>query len=74
MFICYWTNIAAPKGTGSAKLGGNYAPTFGPMLKKMAEGYTLTMHLDAKNRTHVDEFSTSNFVALTPPGKFYGIY
>ncbi|KAI7854702.1 branched-chain amino acid aminotransferase [Circinella umbellata] len=58
---------AAPKGTGSAKLGGNYAPTFGPMLKKMAEGYTLTMHLDSKNRTHVDEFSTSNFVALTPP-------
>ncbi|KAI8141883.1 branched-chain amino acid aminotransferase [Fennellomyces sp. T-0311] len=58
---------AAPKGTGSAKLGGNYAPTFGPMHKAMAEGYTITLHLDSKTREYVDEFSTSNFVALTAP-------
>lgn len=60
---------AAPLGTGSAKLGGNYAPTFGPMKKAMELGYPITLHLDSKTHTYVDEFSTSNFVALTAPGK-----
>jgi branched-chain amino acid aminotransferase len=27
-------------------------------------GYPITLHLDSKSRTHIDEFSTSNFVAL----------
>ena len=27
-------------------------------------GYPITLHLDSKTRTHIDEFSTSNFVAL----------
>ncbi|GAA5813185.1 hypothetical protein MFLAVUS_006659 [Mucor flavus] len=57
---------SAPFGTGAAKLGGNYAPTFGPIMKAKKMGYPLTLHLDAKTRTFIDEFSTSNFVALTP--------
>lgn len=62
-------HIGAPFGTGAAKLGGNYAPTFGPIMKAKKMGYPLTLHLDAKTRTFIDEFSTSNFVALTPAGK-----
>ncbi|CEG76924.1 Putative Branched-chain amino acid aminotransferase [Rhizopus microsporus] len=58
---------SAPKGTGSAKLGGNYAPTFGPVFKAKKDGYALTLHLDAKTHTYIDEFSTSNFIALTYP-------
>jgi branched-chain amino acid aminotransferase len=27
-------------------------------------GYPITLHLDSKTRTHIDVFSTSNFVAL----------
>ncbi|CAO3703281.1 unnamed protein product [Rhizopus stolonifer] len=65
---------SAPNGTGSAKLGGNYAPTFGPLFKAKKQGYQLTLHLDSKTHTMIDEFSTSNFVALTHPGKYIYIY
>ncbi|KAF7732731.1 hypothetical protein EC973_000002 [Apophysomyces ossiformis] len=57
----------APMGTGSTKLGGNYAPTLGPMKRAKENGYAITLHLDSKTRTCIDEFSTSNFVALTQP-------
>ncbi|KAI8979905.1 branched-chain amino acid aminotransferase [Pilobolus umbonatus] len=57
---------SAPKGTGSTKMGGNYAHTFGPMLKAKKAGFDLTLHLDAKTHTLIDEFSTSNFIGLTP--------
>ncbi|KAL0075915.1 branched-chain amino acid aminotransferase [Phycomyces blakesleeanus] len=57
----------APFGTGATKLGGNYAPTFKPMKVAKDNGYPITLHLDSKTRTMIDEFSTSNFVALTHP-------
>ncbi|CDS09795.1 hypothetical protein LRAMOSA02472 [Lichtheimia ramosa] len=57
----------APLGMGSYKLGGNYAPTFGPMKKAAEKGFAITLHLDAKTHTYIDEFSTSNFAALTAP-------
>lgn len=59
---------AAPYGTGSAKLGGNYAPVFKHALKAKKDGYAITLHLDSKTRTHVDEFSTSNFLAIKGTG------
>lgn len=55
---------AAPLGTGSGKLGGNYAPVFKYSSEAKAAGYPITLHLDSKTRTYIDEFSTSNFVAL----------
>jgi len=55
---------AAPLGTGSAKLGGNYAPVFKYSMQAKHAGYPITLHLDSKTRTYIDEFSTSNFVAL----------
>ncbi|KAI8388811.1 branched-chain amino acid aminotransferase [Radiomyces spectabilis] len=57
----------APNGTGATKVGGNYAPTFGPMKEAKKRGYPITLHLDSKTHTYIDEFSTSNFVALTAP-------
>ncbi|ORY82510.1 putative branched-chain amino acid aminotransferase [Protomyces lactucae-debilis] len=59
---------AAPAGTGSAKLGGNYAPVFQHAAKAKAAGFAITLHLDSKTRTHIDEFSTSNFLALRGKG------
>jgi branched-chain amino acid aminotransferase len=56
--------VAAPLGTGSGKLGGNYAPVFKYSAEAKHAGYPITLHLDSKTRTHIDEFSTSNFVAL----------
>ncbi|KAF9143856.1 hypothetical protein BG015_000285 [Linnemannia schmuckeri] len=58
---------AAPLGTGAAKLGGNYAPVLRHSSDAKARGYPITLHLDSKTHTNVDEFSTSNFVALTYP-------
>ncbi|KAF9362941.1 hypothetical protein BGX34_005219 [Mortierella sp. NVP85] len=58
---------AAPLGTGAAKLGGNYAPVLKHSSAAKEKGFAITLHLDSKTHTNVDEFSTSNFVALTYP-------
>ncbi|KAI9859650.1 MAG: hypothetical protein M1813_006581 [Trichoglossum hirsutum] len=55
---------AAPEGTGSAKVGGNYAPVLRWSEKAKKEGYGITLHLDSKTRSLVDEFSTSGFIGI----------
>ncbi|KAL9528763.1 Aminotransferase [Sphaerulina musiva] len=55
---------AAPEGTGSAKIGGNYAPVLRHSGKAKKEGYGITLHLDSRTRTEVDEFSTSGFIGV----------
>ncbi|KAI9303128.1 branched-chain amino acid aminotransferase [Cunninghamella echinulata] len=62
----------APRGTGATKVGGNYAPTFKPMHDAKELGFPITLHLDSKTNTYIDEFSTSNFVALTHPDPVTG--
>lgn len=62
---------AAPEGTGSAKLGGNYAPVLRWSEKARAEGYGITLHLDSKTRTEIDEFSTSGFIGVKQDGDKY---
>lgn len=62
---------AAPHGTGSAKIGGNYAPVLQHSEAARKAGYGITLHLDSQTRTLIDEFSTSGFLGLlettTPP-------
>lgn len=55
---------AAPEGTGSAKVGGNYAPVLRHSGKAKKEGFGITLHLDSKTRSEVDEFSTSGFIGI----------
>lgn len=55
---------AAPEGTGTAKLGGNYAPVMRWSDKARKDGYDITLHLDSATRTEIDEFSTSGFVGI----------
>jgi branched-chain amino acid aminotransferase len=55
---------AAPNGTGSAKVGGNYAPVLRFSDKARSEGFGITLHLDSATRTEVDEFSTSGFIGV----------
>ena len=59
---------AAPKGTGAAKIGGNYAPVLPWSRKAKSEGYGITLHLDSKSGTEVDEFSTSGFIGVKKEG------
>ncbi|OJJ94688.1 hypothetical protein ASPACDRAFT_37467, partial [Aspergillus aculeatus ATCC 16872] len=55
---------AAPKGTGHAKIGGNYAPVMKWSGQALKEGYPITLHLDSKTGTQIDEFSTSGFLGV----------
>jgi branched-chain amino acid aminotransferase len=59
---------AAPDGTGSAKVGGNYAPVLRWSEKARQEGYGITLHLDSKTRSEIDEFSTSGFIGVKKDG------
>ena len=53
---------SAPRGTGAAKVGGNYAPVLPWSQKAYSEGYGITLHLDSKTNTEIEEFSTSAFL------------
>lgn len=59
---------SAPDGTGSAKVGGNYAPVLRHSEKARQEGYGITLHLDSKTRSEIDEFSTSGFIGVKKDG------
>ncbi|KAJ6789498.1 hypothetical protein PWT90_10711 [Aphanocladium album] len=54
----------APKGTGHAKIGGNYAPVLRWSDKARTEGYGITLHLDSARHEEIDEFSTSGFIGV----------
>jgi len=58
----------APHGTGSAKVGGNYAPVLRWSEAAHADGFGITLHLDSKTRTEIDEFSTSGFIGVLRRG------
>lgn len=55
---------AATRGTGHAKIGGNYAPVIRWSDDAKARGYALTLHLDSKTQSEIEEFSTSGFVGV----------
>jgi branched-chain amino acid aminotransferase len=59
---------AAPRGTGGAKVGGNYAPVIRHTDKARAQGFHVTLHLDAQTRTCIEEFSTSGFIGIKKVG------
>lgn len=55
---------AAPKGSGSYKIGGNYAATFKPYKIAHDQGYTELLYLNSCTREFVDEFGSSNFFGI----------
>jgi branched-chain amino acid aminotransferase len=55
---------AAPRGVGAAKVAGNYAADLLPNMAAKKAGFPIALYLDAKTNTHVEEFSTSNFLAI----------
>jgi branched-chain amino acid aminotransferase len=56
---------AAPLGVGNVKAAGNYAPDVLPSKRAKQQGYSVCLYLDAKTRSFVEEFSTSNFIGVT---------
>jgi branched-chain amino acid aminotransferase len=59
---------AAPRGTGHAKVGGNYAPVLRWSDQAKAEGFGITLHLDSARHEEVDEFSTCGFIGVYSHG------
>ena len=59
---------AAPEGTGSAKVGGNYGPVLRHSDNARSQGFGITLHLDSKTRSEIDEFSTSGFLGVRKDG------
>lgn len=61
---------AAPLGCGDCKAAGNYAADLESMHKAKNMGFAISLYLDARERRYIEEFNTSNFVAITKDGKF----
>jgi branched-chain amino acid aminotransferase len=61
---------AAPKGTGRAKMAGNYAASLKPGMVAKKMGYPIVLFSDPKENKYVDEFGTSNFIGITADGYY----
>ena len=55
---------AAPNGSGSFKVGGNYACSLYSLNIAHEQGYKAVLYLDPATKTHIDEFNSSNFFAI----------
>ena len=55
---------SAPNGLGSYKVAGNYSHNMLPLKKAKLMGYPINLFLDPKENRYIDEFGTSNFIAL----------
>lgn len=64
MLICRDVDRAAPKGTGSFKVGGNYAASLRALVKAKEEGYASTIFLDAREKKYIDECGPANFFGI----------
>ena len=55
---------AAPNGSGSFKVGGNYACSLYSLNIAHELGYKAVLYLDPATKTYIDEFNSSNFFAI----------
>lgn len=55
---------AAPLGTGTYKVGGNYAASLKAGKEGKAMGYSAVLYLDAKEKKYVDECGPANFFGI----------
>jgi branched-chain amino acid aminotransferase len=55
---------AAPLGTGSYKVGGNYAASMVPAHRAHADGFASVLFLDALEKNYIDEAGPANFFGI----------
>ena len=55
---------AAPLGTGTIKVGGNYAASLVPGEMAHSKGYSAVLYLDAKEKKYIDECGPANFFGI----------
>ncbi len=55
---------AAPHGTGTIKVGGNYAASLAAGRKAQEKGYAAVLYLDPKDKKYLDECGPANFFGI----------
>jgi branched-chain amino acid aminotransferase len=60
----------APNGAGMYKLAGNYAAGLHSSKVAKEQGIPIVLFLDPKYHKYIDEFTTSNFIAISDEGKY----
>lgn len=55
---------AAPQGTGTVKVGGNYAASLLSLKEAKEKGYSSTIYLDAREKKYIDECGPANFFGI----------
>lgn len=55
---------AAPMGTGSIKVGGNYAASLVPGQRAHNDGFSSVLFLDALEKKYIDEAGPANFFGI----------
>jgi branched-chain amino acid aminotransferase len=61
---------AAPRGTGAAKVGGNYAGSLMPHEEAVHRGYADCIYLDPATHSKIEEVGAANFFGITKAGVF----
>jgi|SRR5699024_6679673 branched-chain amino acid aminotransferase len=61
---------AAPRGTGSAKVGGNYASSFKAGKEAQVHNFADSIFLDPATHTKIEEVGAANFFAITEDDVF----
>jgi branched-chain amino acid aminotransferase len=64
MMICRDVDRAAPLGTGTFKVGGNYAASLRALIKAKEAGFGSTIFLDAREKKYIDECGPANFFGI----------
>ncbi len=64
--VCMMRNYdrAAPYGTGTIKVGGNYAASLAAGELAKEKGYAAVLYLDPKEKKYLDECGPANFFAI----------
>lgn len=64
IMICRKYDRAAPLGTGSFKVGGNYAASLASLRDAHNAGFSTTLYLDAREKKYIDEAGPANFFGI----------
>lgn len=64
IMICRRFDRAAPRGTGSLKVGGNYAASLAALREAQMAGFGTSLFLDSKEKKYIDEAGPANFYGI----------
>lgn len=69
-FIVTEYDRAAPRGTGAAKVGGNYGGSLLPGVDAKKRGFSDAVYLDPETHTKIEEVGSANFFGITEENVF----